>query len=243
MAVSMTFNSVAQPSYLSVTDIVGRDPLSPISINKQRLPLLSKSEIQNRYLNDRTIRVEAYITSTSIDNLRDNVRDLAEWLNTTDRQSLVFSDETDVLWYAIVDNTDLDRQFWSNGRVRITFDCLPLSYSTAETVDSLNTPESNDGSFEVSDFVINATMTSGASCAEFELTASGKTGFIKLNTALLVDDDIQIDSESRRVYVNSVDKTSLCELTTIDWFNIPVGSYSIDVANATGTITYRRRYL
>jgi len=195
-------------------------------------------------LEDRQITVGLGVTSTSLADLRANARALASFFNSTDRKPLIFDDDTGKQWFAIVGTAKLQNDIVNYGKASIVFDCLPLAYDVADQTGTIGTPFTNNGTESIAEWTISGVMNTDASTIEINLVQSAvQIGYIKLSTTLVSGNAIIITSEDRRLKINGVDKTELIELTTVDWFDIPLGAVTLTCSQLTGTITYKRRYV
>ncbi|MEH7116913.1 distal tail protein Dit [Neobacillus vireti] len=86
----------------------------------------------------RTIEIEVAIIGASQTDLRNKVRQIADWLDSEQPEALTFSDEPDKIYYAILDReTDLE-EIVSLGTGTLKFTCPdPFAYATNETTLSL----------------------------------------------------------------------------------------------------------
>src|SRR5699024_4585399 len=114
----------------------------------------------------RQIDVPIFIKADSFSDLQKIKEDLAEWLIHDETKELIFKDEPDRVYYAVVDGSlDLDELVrWGQGV--ITFICPdPFKYGQEETLET-----SNDT------FIVKNNGTANADPV-FELTAKQKATF------------------------------------------------------------------
>jgi predicted phage tail component-like protein len=82
----------------------------------------------------RVIEVDVEISGTSAENLRKNAEDFAAWLITEEPAELIFDDETDRVYFAVVEGTFSPEEIVSHGYGTITFVCPdPFKYSVEKT--------------------------------------------------------------------------------------------------------------
>ncbi|WP_427036650.1 distal tail protein Dit [Cytobacillus pseudoceanisediminis] len=82
----------------------------------------------------RTVEVDIEISAISAEELRKNSEDLADWLLTDDAKELIFDDEPDRVYFAVVDGSFSPSEIVSHGYGTITFVCPdPYKYGAEET--------------------------------------------------------------------------------------------------------------
>lgn len=130
----MTFNGITKP-YLKVLRGRRRPPFAPIKRNILTIPGMPGGYLQDTQTDVRTITVPVLIKGANFSDLQKLKEDLASWLVTDQPEELIFPDEPDRLYYAVVDNTlDLDEIAY-HGQGTITFLCPdPYKYSAYEKV-------------------------------------------------------------------------------------------------------------
>jgi predicted phage tail component-like protein len=132
----MYFNGVSK-DYLKLTKGKIRPTFAPISRNVLTVPGRPGGFLQSTDTNVRVLTVPVAIIG---DNLQKIKEDLASWLITEEASELIFPDELDRVYYAVVDGSvDLD-EIVDLGEGVITFICTdPYKYSHEKTVSNPNT--------------------------------------------------------------------------------------------------------
>jgi predicted phage tail component-like protein len=87
----------------------------------------------------RVIEVDVEISGTSAENLRKNADDFAAWMITEEPAELIFDDETDRVYFAVVEGTFSAEELVSHGYGTITFICPdPYKYGVEKTITFTN---------------------------------------------------------------------------------------------------------
>lgn len=83
-----------------------------------------------RRYDERTIEVDVVLAADTISLLRDHIRNVAAWLNSEVPRQLVFSDEPDKFYMALIDGQTMVEQAISDGNVTLRFLCPdPFAYA------------------------------------------------------------------------------------------------------------------
>ncbi|MBU8768706.1 distal tail protein Dit [Cytobacillus oceanisediminis] len=136
MSWGFSYNGIHSTSKgFRISNIQGRDTLPDIESRTAQTP--SKSGVHyfgSRFM-ERRITVEINLFGSSLSEYRTKIRDLAAWLNPYNGpQELIFDDETDKKYYAVVtENTDFEGIF-AKRVAEIEFLCPdPFAYAISET--------------------------------------------------------------------------------------------------------------
>jgi predicted phage tail component-like protein len=130
-----TFNGITK-SYIKI-----RTPIRPswaaVKRNILNISGMAGGLLDETNVDPREVTIPIRIDSTSISSLQKVKEDLASWLITDDVKPLIFDDETDRVYYAVVDGSlDLDELLYY-GKGDITFICPdPYKYSAADSVST-----------------------------------------------------------------------------------------------------------
>uniref|UniRef100_UPI0018F20CC8 distal tail protein Dit n=1 Tax=Thermaerobacillus caldiproteolyticus TaxID=247480 RepID=UPI0018F20CC8 len=128
----MTFRGIRK-DYIIVLQGRKRPPWAPIQRNILTIPGMAGGYLSNTEVGPRPLEVPVLIKADSFPDLQKLKEDLAAWLVTDTPQELVFDDEPDRVYYAIVDGSlDLDELVrWGKGTIK--FICPdPYKYSAIE---------------------------------------------------------------------------------------------------------------
>lgn len=192
----MRFNGIKK-DYLIVTRGRNRPAYAPIDRNFISVVGMSGAHLSHSKRQIRQIDVPVFIEAASFSDLQKVKEDLAEWLIHDEPKELIFEDEPDRVYYAVVDGSlDLDELVrWGTGV--ITFLCPdPYKYGQEKTLR-----------FPADAVVIENEGTAEANPI-FELTAKKKTTFAMVTKGdeeynLIgqpADDDVEIIDDKQKVY-------------------------------------------
>jgi predicted phage tail component-like protein len=115
----MTFRGIRK-DYITVLRGRKRPPWAPIQRNILTVPGFPGGYLQNTEKGPRPLEVPVLIQADSFSDLQKLKEDLAMWLVTDTPQELIFDDEPDRIYYAVVDGSlDLDELVrWGQGVIR-----------------------------------------------------------------------------------------------------------------------------
>ena len=198
----MIFNGI-EKDYLTVTRGRKRPAWAPVERNLITVIGMSGAHLSHSKRQVRQITVPVFLMAENFSDLQKIKEDMAEWLIHDEAKELIFNDEPDRVYYALVDgNLDLDELVrWGEGE--ITFICPdPFKYGPEKT---LHFPADiveveNEGTAETEPI--------------FELTAKEKTTFAMVSNGddedsqynligTPADDDVQVvDTRTSVLYEN-----------------------------------------
>jgi predicted phage tail component-like protein len=151
----MTYRGIRK-DYITVLRDRKRPPWAPIQRNILTIPGMAGGYLSNTETGPRPLEVPVLIQADSFSDLQKLKEDLAAWLITDTPQELVFDDEPDRTYYAVVDGSlDLDELVrWGQGVIK--FICPdPFKYGPVNppipipvTADGQKTIVQNNGSAE-----------------------------------------------------------------------------------------------
>lgn len=130
----LIFNEIEKP-YITITRGRKRPAWAPIQRELITVPGVSGAYLSQSNRQVRVISVPVFLTANSFTDLQEIKEDLASWLIQEEPKLLVFKDEPDRIYYALVDGgLDLNELVrWGQGE--ITFICPdPYKYSTFSNV-------------------------------------------------------------------------------------------------------------
>ncbi len=195
----LIFNGI-EKDYLTVTRGRNRPAWAPVERDFITVQGMSGAHLSYSKRQIRTITVPVFILADSFSDLQKVKEDMAEWLIHEEPKKLVFKDEPDRTYYALVDgNLDLDELVrWGAGE--ITFVCPdPYKYGPEKTL-----------TFPADTVVIENNGTAEADPI-FELTTRKKTTFAMVSSGadedskynLLgtpADDDVEVVDTKQTIY-------------------------------------------
>jgi len=192
----------------------------------------------------KNIAIEFTITGEDPEDLREKLRDLAEWLqpelDNTFRpvpKELIFNDDNDKRWLAYL-ATGIELEEKGNRAFGSMAFFAPVPYMEALETKETGATGENTGTVEAPPFII-VTMTESSNDLKIEYNDK----MLLLDQQLETGDVVKFDTEKRLVLVNDVDARG--DLTyTSRWFNLKPGSFEItSTPAATIVVEFRERWL
>jgi len=223
------------------------------SKNRQLLPETNDSYVQvpgrqgsilfPRELADRRIDIDCAFVEPSLADIRTKARDIAAWLNVTDRASLSFDDEPGKSYKGkLASAVDLDHA-GRLGQFSLTFVCEPLAYGEQITVDFVSDTAivANAGSYQTP-AIIEATFTGAAT--EFKVTLG--TEYIRVVHDFEVNDILKIDTGTGAILINGTRAMDKLDWQNSRFFDLPVGESTSSITptgRCTASVKYTPRWL
>jgi predicted phage tail component-like protein len=233
---SITYKGVSSQGKLKVLKVT-RSVLPPSQVKLLDVEGRSGAFFISKKHGVKKIDVEFVVIG---DELRDNIRDIADWLDAEKPEALICSDEPDKTDFAILDGeTDLDEQLKA-GFGTLTFICPdPYSIAASRTVNLVagsNTVTYNGTAPTYPK--VTATFTTAQT--SFEIS-NGKEK-VKINASLATTSKLVVDFNTGKITIN--DTLNLQTLTLdSDFFPLKKGSQTLTVsAGANVSLTYNERF-
>lgn len=237
---NFSFNGITKP-YIKVLRGSNRTPWAPVVRGYQEVPgrpgaqLIKKPRTQPR-----SLPIPVYFKAGSIGDLQKMKEDIAAWLIHDDPKPLIFDDESDRTYYAVVDGSFDVEEFVRVGSGTIPFICPdPYKYGEEKTVPILSGGKIvNNGTVETSPII---TVTFEVAAQNFTITCGGKVVRIFYN--FIKNDILTIDLAKRKVLINGK-----LNMQTYAWdsqpFSLMPGNNTLTfTTGATVKITYKERWL
>jgi predicted phage tail component-like protein len=128
-----TFNAVRKDYLLAIKK--RRQYWAPIRRNFLTITGSPGALLDSTETDVRVIPVEVEVSAESAEDLRKVSEDFAEWLITTEPKELVFDDEKDRIYYAVIEGTFNPEEIISNGYGTINFICPdPCKYGQLKSI-------------------------------------------------------------------------------------------------------------
>ncbi|MBT2680056.1 phage tail family protein [Bacillus sp. ISL-35] len=240
---NFTFNG-GKKDYISLLSSERRPAFAPISRRLVTKPGLPGAHLVGTDTSPRVLPEPILIDKekSGYSNIEKLKEDLAAWLIKTDPVNLIFDDEPDRIYYALVEGTLEFEESYNYLIGTISFICPdPYKYGAEDTVLLDAAPIMNMGTAEIP-LIINATFKTVAT--EYKITHSnGK--YVRVIWDFKVGDILEIDLKKRKVTINGV-----VHMTAYDWRSSPfmllpgANTLTVDPAGvATTQITFRPRWL
>lgn len=231
--------------------------LPPITIQAQMIPDRPGGYFQRSEFGMRPIKVPIGFRESNFGDYYSKIRDLAEWLNPIEPEPLIFDDESNMTYYAVLsDAIDLNR-IGRLGSGTLTFLCPdPFAYGSqiTQTLDPNNSivtlMAAQDSPYSINPApidaqpIFNITFTAAASSYQITHQESGK--YIKVNYGFAANNTLTIDATKRKITINGVTQMTALDWANSQWFNIVSGDNHFTISPSTGVntdITYSPRWL
>jgi predicted phage tail component-like protein len=132
-----TFNSVRKDYVLTIAK--KRQYWAPVKRSFLSIPGRPGAYLDTTETDIRTIEVDILVSAESAEDLRKMSEDLADWLITDQPAELIFDDELDRTYYAVIDGTFSPDEIVAHGAGTLTFLCPdPYKYGPEETIDFID---------------------------------------------------------------------------------------------------------
>ena len=242
------FNGVSSTAY---TDIISVQRINRPLYPGARANIMTIPEYDGVYYFSKDkaqldISFRLSLKSNSITERRAAVRQIAAWLYDDDPKPLSFTDESTLIYYALLTEPVNIDEFADLGFTDVRF-MVPdgCAYSTgAETIsDNATTAitSTNAGTLPC-DTIITVEPTTDYTSLKLTLAETGE--YLELNSSGGSTSEIIFNTQTRTVTVDGVDASSDIDYDST-WFKLPVGSFTVDVEGAASDveIVYRERWM
>ncbi|WP_437828937.1 distal tail protein Dit [Niallia taxi] len=237
---TFTFNGIYK-SYLSVLRGSNRPSWAPVERVYQEAANRSGAFLNGkRKTKSRELPIPVVIKSDNLKNLQKVKEDLAAWLIHDETKPLIFDDEPDRHYYAVVDGAfDID-EVVRLGQGIITFVC-PDPFKYGEEIKISSTTIFNAGTAP-SNIVLNIEFTAAA--IEFRIqNEEGK--YVRIIWAFAAGDKLEIDFKKRKVTINHMVRMTSLDIKST-WFDLKAGENKLEVTPngvAGVSVAYTPRWL
>ena len=236
---TFTFNDTKK-DYLIPLFGNNREPWAPIERQYQEFPGRPGVYMRKkRIVKQRTFTVPVLLHDLDM-NYNELKEDLAAWLIHDEPKPLIFDDEPNRIYYAVVDGAFNPEDIVTFGKGTIPFVCPnPYKYGFEESIILGNFPIRNEGTVETSP-IFSVKFIAGAS--EFIFThQNGK--FVRIIYNFSVNDLLVVDMDKRKITINNNVKMTTLDLNS-NWFSLNPGKNEIIVSSgAKTTITFKPKWL
>lgn len=222
---------------------IHRNILPPVRLRMLKLSGRHGTMYIDRVYDERNIRVDVTLAAASHQSLRDRVRILAAWLNPENPRRLIFSDEDDKYYNAVLSGeTDIE-QLIIEGEGTLSFLCPdPFAYAVDPDVVMITTApyiHIQRGTAPADPLFRLQGVSTGAGGQEIRLIVNAQE--VCYTGALADGDWLEIDSESKSVVrVVGITQTSVMAAVVKPIFpQLIPGNNQIDVITAGGAVWSR----
>ncbi|MGE6379923.1 distal tail protein Dit, partial [Peribacillus muralis] len=232
---NFTFDGISKP-YLTVLKDSNRQPWAPIDWTYQDVPKRPGALPVKKNTRVRPLPLPVFLKAKSIEDLQKVKEDLAEWLIHDEPKPLIFDDEPDRVYYAVVDGSFDPDEILKWGQAVIPFICPdPYKYGEEESLILGDFPIRNVGSLKTNPifsikFLSNTT--------NYTVSINGKT--LKVIWNFKQNDLLMIDTSKRKITINNLVKMTALDLSS-KWPEFIKGQNNIiaDKTVANITVTFR----
>lgn len=234
----MKFNDTEKP-YIDVLRGRTRPFFAPLNRDKKFDSPLVRTDRGNR-----VVDVPIYIKYNNIKHFRMLTEDLAEWLVHDEPKELIFKDEPDRLYYALVDDTMNEDFLYNVGtESTIRFIC-GYKYSLEKQLEATGTH--NIQGHKSTFWRTRTEFTEPASKFTLQFNAPGKKNLREINKIVVnfnfVEGDIlEIDFLKRKITVNGNDISNTLSIINSNYMELPIGDVRFNASEETN-IFYNERY-
>ena len=235
---SFNFNGI-EKTYLTVLKGTSNQPWAPVSRSYHTVPGRAGSYMQKKkIIGNRELPQSVAIKASDKYELEFIKEDMARWLIHDEPKPLIFPEEPDRTYYAVVDGSFDPDEVVSLGKGTIPFVC-PDPFKYGQEITANTGKVTNIGTVEVNP-VFSIRFTGSAT--NFTLTnQQGKA--IKIIWNFVQNDLLVIDAAARKITINGLLKMTALDLSS-NWFNLLPGENTIAATGpANTTITFRPRWL
>lgn len=221
---TMTFNGVSKP-FVHVTTDTKRPMWAPVEWEMVEIPGRPGAYPKQKKIKARPLSVSVVIKG--VDDMQKAKEEVAEWLVTDKPAPLVFPDEPDRTYYAVIDGEDQLDEVFKFGKGTINFTCADpykhgaeVVFNVSETAGAVTTIK-NNGSAPTSP-IVTCTFTTAADSYSIELLnddGSVHQG-VYMKFSFIGGDSLVIDFAKRLATISGMKKNSAV-LIKSDFFKIP----------------------
>lgn len=228
---NFSFNGITK-DYLIVLEGSNRPAWAPIERVYQTIPNRPGAYLKGlRKTNPRPLPIPAAIKGINLTDLQKVKEDFASWLIHDDEKPLIFDDEPNRTYYAVVDgNFDID-EFIYYGRGSIPFICPdPYKYGPEEEYTLETVPEAtivtlfaaqNPGFNPAPvDAIPIFTADFNSEASEFKITHQESGKYVRTIYNFVPGDKLEIDLTKRKVLINNI-----VNMPAYDWRSQPFKLY------------------
>lgn len=217
--------------------------LPPIEAKTIELPSMHGGFDFGRRYGMREIEIEVYLTSTSYENMRTKVRDIAKWLNSSKLEKLYFSDEPDKYYMArLVDSSVLD-ELYLYGETTLKFLCpMPFAISNTNATGTLTSGGTKQVTLQgsIESYPI-FTITFTASKSSYSISCGDY--LIDLADNFAIGDVVVVNCETGKITVNGSTRQNILTLVS-DLIVFKDGANDVTCdSGANVTYSYKQRWL
>ncbi len=211
-------------------------------------PLIREGKFDNQLVKTdrghRIIEVPIYITYGNLEEFRTLTEDIADWLVHDEPKPLIFKDDPDRMYFALVDDTMEEESVYQKGATTTIKIICGYKYSLEKTLEASGTH--NIKGHKSTFWKSHTTFTSSASKYILEFNTIGTKELrsinrLEINFDFVSGDELDIDFLKRKITVNGNDISNTLSIINSNYMELPIGDVRFNASEET-VITYRERY-
>lgn len=211
-------------------------------------PLIREKKFDNSLVKTdrghRVIETPVFISYENIEHFRTLTEDIAGWLVQDEPKKLIFKDEPDRMYFALVNDTMNEEFLYNIGTESlITFIC-GYKYSLEKELEATGTH--NIKGHKSTFWRTRTEFTSKASQYTLQFNAPDKSDLRDINKIVInfnftVGDILEIDFLKRQIKINDVDISNTLSIISSNYMELPIGDVEFSATEETN-IFYNERY-
>jgi predicted phage tail component-like protein len=235
---TFSFNGV-EVADLEIAHSFSISPFSEVENGFQVIPGRHGAHLTAQRRRSRFISVPFIMRHDGFEDLKIKKERLAELLLHREPRSLIFSDEPDRVFYAVVDGESRLTEHLNHAQGTITFLCPDPHKYALELITTSSSVINNGGT---ADTPLLLTVNFATNQNGFEVTHWQQQARVRINWNFVNGDILEIDMDKRVARINGIN-----QMAAIDWnsqfFKLNTGINDIRHNSGNISITYRERWI
>lgn len=235
----MYFDGINLKNYFKILDI-RRNILPPHTILKHSIPGRAGSIVSGSKLEEGSIEVDIELKGKSKPHLRTIINELAPILSSGKPKKLIFTDEPDKYYLAVLEGGTPLREFYTYGLATLIFLVPdPVRYGKKVTIPI----EEGDLTFyNLGTYKTKGLLTMKLINNKVRVSNKNTGEFIELSSYYNKGNVVTIDFKNEYIMMNGYSVMDDLILES-DFFHFSVGPNTISVVGGPGEIAFRERWL
>lgn len=236
---TFSFNGIKK-KYLIPLFGFNREPWAPVEREYQDIRSRPGVYMRSkRIVKQRTFSIPVVLHDMEMD-YNKLKEDLATWLIHDEAKPLIFDDEPNRIYFAVIDGSFSPDDIVTFGKGTLTFVCpSPYKYGFEDTIPIGDYPIINDGNVKTPP-ILTMKITSPSSTYSLN-NGAGKN--IKLTYPFKTNDIVVVDMDKRKIIINGSLQMQTLDLYS-EFFDLMPGENRVLLSeNATATVTFRPMWM
>lgn len=211
--------------------------LPPILTTRKTIHGRRGAKYIRKELGEKIIEIDIEIPANSFIGRQSTVDEITPNLYTQDEKELILRGSRK--YHASLESeTNLDNLVFHGATTLVFLATDPLAYGETKTVNIIE-PIHNNGTYETTG-IITIEITAPVSSISVALQNTGEFVYVAHN--FIIGDIIRIDLDEEMIYKNGESIMYDCHLES-DFFDIPIGEFTITSSTGTATLEFTERWL